>query len=179
MDLSQPCYYSFIHYINTEDYTLTYSNMDDAIAIVQRLGRGAILTKVDLNTRVACARCGKWTGMSSASNGKSCSSSLVCFPSAFVRTLRTYCITWMTTSVLASKLPTIPVPHLDTILNTCHDLAIPTTPEKVEGPSTTITFLGMILDTLPMTASNTPHLSPPTSCTKQELLSVISTLSFT
>ena len=48
MDLSQPRNDSVNHYINKEDYTLTYSRVDDAIAILQRLGQSALITKVDI-----------------------------------------------------------------------------------------------------------------------------------
>ena len=73
--------------------------------------------------------------------------------------------------------------HLCTLLNT------PTKPEKEEGPSTTLTFLGILLDTTTMQASITPErkaeilqaideLHGRRTCTKRDLLSLIGKLAF-
>ncbi|XP_070537677.1 uncharacterized protein [Ptychodera flava] len=78
---------------------------------------------------------------------------------------------------------------LNTMVSVCHDLGVPTAPEKIEGPSPIIIFLGIGLDTIKM-VMRLPHdkltdlmQALPTwiqqrSCTKRQLLSLIGTLSF-
>jgi len=71
----------------------------------------------------------------------------------------------------------------------CNLLNTPTKPEKEEGPSTTLTFLGILLDTTTMQASITTErkyeilqaiqeLHGRHTCTKRELLSLIGKLAF-
>ncbi|XP_070556633.1 uncharacterized protein [Ptychodera flava] len=79
---------------------------------------------------------------------------------------------------------------LDTMLNTCDDLAIRIAPEKIEGPSPVITFLGIIIDTISMTLrlpndklQDLLYILPTwlysgKHAQKRELLSLIGTLSF-
>ena len=40
--------------------------------------------------------------------------------------------------------------NLATLMSTCEDLGIPLATEKLEGPSTTLTFLGVVIDTAAM-----------------------------
>lgn len=40
--------------------------------------------------------------------------------------------------------------NLDTIMHTCSSLGVPLAAEKIEGPSTTLTFLGITIDTIKM-----------------------------
>ena len=37
--------------------------------------------------------------------------------------------------------------NLDIFIQICNDLGIPLTEEKLEGPSTSLTFLGVVIDT--------------------------------
>ena len=71
----------------------------------------------------------------------------------------------------------------------CTTIGAPTKPEKEEGPSTTLTFLGILLDSATMTASITAErktelhqaireLGGRRTCTKRELLSLIGKLAF-
>ena len=71
----------------------------------------------------------------------------------------------------------------------CRTIGAPTKPEKEEGPSTTLTFLGILLDSATMTASITEErktelqqaihqLEGRRTCTKRELLSLIGKLAF-
>ena len=77
---------------------------------------------------------------------------------------------------------------LNTIMAVCEELQIPLA-EKQEGPATVITFLGILLDSENLEARLPPgklqeikqalsHWSRRQSCTKQQLLSLIGTLSF-
>ena len=40
--------------------------------------------------------------------------------------------------------------NLATLMSTCEDLGIPLATEELEGPSTTLTFLGVVTDTAAM-----------------------------
>ena len=79
--------------------------------------------------------------------------------------------------------------NLQTMFALCDKINAPIQMSKVEGPSTTLTFLGIQLDTVTMEASITPEkkldllhelhwMTHKDSCTKKELLSVIGKLSF-
>ena len=79
--------------------------------------------------------------------------------------------------------------NLTNMLSLCHKINVPVKGEKVEGPTTRLTFLGIVLDTVAMTASISgdrkcsllaslqEFISRP-KCTKRELLSLVGTLSF-
>ena len=75
------------------------------------------------------------------------------------------------------------------MLTLCNILNVPIKPSKVEGPTTSLTFLGINLNTITMEASITSErkqsllqelsaLHACNKCTKQELLSLIGKLSF-
>ena len=80
--------------------------------------------------------------------------------------------------------------QLDRALVACHDLGFPVNPKKVEGPNTTLTFLGVMLDTerfeirlpsdkledLLIALKAWQHTRP--TARKSELLSLIGHLSF-
>ena len=78
---------------------------------------------------------------------------------------------------------------LETITAVCEELQIPLAAEKQEGPATVLTFLGILLDSANLEARLPPGKlqeieealslwSRRQSCTKQQLLSLIGTLSF-
>ncbi|XP_006821480.1 uncharacterized protein LOC102808314 [Saccoglossus kowalevskii] len=75
------------------------------------------------------------------------------------------------------------------MLSVCKDLGVPIAPDKLEGPTTVLTFLGIELDTVNMVMRlptnklcDINHITQKwasiTVCTKRELLSLIGTLSF-
>ena len=79
--------------------------------------------------------------------------------------------------------------HVDTFLRTCHSLGIPVAQEKLEGPSTTLTFLGLELDSISQEARLPPeklkslsdqlrHWPHIRKTSKRRLLSLIGSLSF-
>ena len=83
--------------------------------------------------------------------------------------------------------PQRPATALGTAIRTLSDLGIPLAPEKVEGPSTKLTFLGIELDSDLMTArlpeDKLERLKDVLAawqdhkaCTKQELLSLVGVL---
>ena len=84
--------------------------------------------------------------------------------------------------------------NLSTMLAVCNNLNAPVKPSKIEGPTTHLTFLGIIINTTTMTVSISEErkqdlihllqsllhksLCDDEKCTKRELLSVIGKLSF-
>jgi hypothetical protein len=79
--------------------------------------------------------------------------------------------------------------NMQAMIQACSAINVPIKPEKTEGPSTTLTFLGIQLDSVAMRASITTerkqellaaisHLYPKRTCTKQTLLSLIGKLAF-
>ena len=75
------------------------------------------------------------------------------------------------------------------MLSLCHRINAPVKPSKIEGPTTRLTFLGILFDTSTMTASITDDrkqdpvsslqsLLRQSKCTKRQLLSLIGKLSF-
>ncbi|XP_070564682.1 uncharacterized protein [Ptychodera flava] len=209
MDLSQPRNDSVNHHINKEDYTLTYSRVDDAVAILQRLGQGALITKVDIKHafRLCPVRKADWHLLGFKWQGLFFFDRVLPFglrSAPFLFNRLAEALLW----IVKNRANTQDLIHylddyfgagppnsprcqylLDTMLNTCRDLAIPIAPEKVEGPSPTMTFLGITLDTLKMTLclpddklqdllQTLPTWLHRHSCTKRELLSLIGTLSF-
>ena len=79
--------------------------------------------------------------------------------------------------------------HLDTLTSLCNHLGVPLAEEKLEAPTTCLEYLGILLDStalearLPTDKLENIHQalhrwSSRTRCKKQELLSLIGTLSF-
>ncbi|XP_070550929.1 uncharacterized protein [Ptychodera flava] len=171
MDLSQPRNDSVNHYINKEDYTLTYSRVDDAVAILQRLGQGALITKVDIKHafRLCPVRKKDWHLFGFKWQGLFFFDRMLPFglrSAPFLFNRLAEALLWIvknranTQDLLhylddyfgagPPQLPAMPVPprhhaqHMPRPRDTHR-------PRKVEGPSPTMTFLGITLDTLTMT----------------------------
>ena len=68
--LSAPLGKSINDFINPDTYTLTYCSVDDAFAIVNLLGPGTLLSKIDLKMHFASYQSGKQTGTYLAYVGK-------------------------------------------------------------------------------------------------------------
>ena len=50
LDLSFPCGHSVNDGINKEEFTLTYSKVSDAISLIVKTGRGALMGKLDIKS---------------------------------------------------------------------------------------------------------------------------------
>ena len=79
--------------------------------------------------------------------------------------------------------------NLQAMLSLCNNINAPVKTSKIEGPSTRLTFLGIVIDTENMTASISPErkadlilsiqsLMKKDKCTKHQLLSLVGKLSF-
>ena len=79
--------------------------------------------------------------------------------------------------------------NLQTVLSLCDNINAPVKTSKIEGPSTRLIFLGIVIDTDSMTAGISPKckedlllliqfLRKKNKCTKHQLLSLVGKLSF-
>ena len=165
--LSAPSGSSINDYINQYDYSLQYSNIDDVICICQKLGKGALMAKVDLKNafRLCPVRREDWhlLGIRWRSQfyiDKCLPFGLRSAPYLFNMVadalewvLKHYfevqhCFHYLDDFFLAGP------PHSNTcykalsdMLLFCRAVQAPVKPEKVLGPSTTLPILGIILDT--------------------------------
>ena len=207
--LSAPHSRSINDYINPESFSLSYCSIDDAIMIINQLGPGCLLGKIDLKNafRLCPVRKQDWHLLGIHWKGlyyvdKCLPFGLRSAPYLFNQLAQA--IEWILKSnyrvtnlihylddFLTAGPPQSEVcsQHMATMLSVCHRLGAPVKPEKVEGPSTTLTFLGIQLDTRAMQASITPDrkqellgevqkLRSHHTCTKQRLLSLIGKLAF-
>ena len=191
-----------------EEFSLHYSSVDDAVGLLHTYGTGAIMAKIDLKStfRMVPVRPADWDLLGMFWDGMyyvdTCLPfglrSAPCLFNRFADALH-----W----VLATNYHIDAVHYLDDFLlvgaagqqqctssvqvtlSVCERLGIPVAFEKLEGPSTQITFLGIVLD------SEARRLSLPQDklrdilqmvqswlgrykSTKRELLSLIGKLSF-
>ena len=207
--LSAPTGSSITDFIDANTYTLTYCTVDDAYTIINKLGQGALLSKIDLKNafRLMPVRQEDWNLL--GIHWKSKYYIDTCLPfglrsAPFLFNRLADAIHW----ILQNNYEVHHLLHyLDDFLtagpaysNTCHHnlsamrslcqaIGAPIKEEKVEGPTTRLTFLGIVLDTVSMEASisverKTSLLTAIHSfltfrkCTKRQLLSLIGKLSF-
>ena len=207
--LSDPHGNSINDYINPDDYTLSYCSVDDAYAILNLLGTGAPISKIDLKNafRLIPVRPNDWNLLGICRCNKFYVDTCLPFglrSAPFIFNQLSVAIHWIlqhkySVSHLLHYLDdffTTGAPdtseclnNLEAMLSVCHKINAPVKLTKVEGPSNSITFLGMVINTITMTASISSErkqelLSALQSmierckCTKQQLLSLIGKLSF-
>ena len=207
--LSAPYELSINDFIDPLNYTLTYCSVDDAYTIINQLGKGALLSKIDLKNafRQIPVRREDWNllgilwkqkyyidtclpfGLRSAPylfNRLASAIHWVLENNYGVQHLLHYLDDFLTAGPANTE---ICQQNLTNMLSLCHKINVPVKGEKVEGPTTRLTFLGIVLDTVAMTASISgdrkcsllaslqEFISRP-KCTKRELLSLVGTLSF-
>nr|XP_002739190.1 PREDICTED: uncharacterized protein LOC100369835 [Saccoglossus kowalevskii] len=209
MDLSQPTNNSVNDFIPKENYTLVYARVDDAIAMINKHGPGSLLAKVDIQHafRLCPVRKQDWHLLGYKWDGHYYFDRVLPFglrSAPFLFNRIATALEWVvrhqakTSDIihyLDDFLAVGPPNHQscqrskDIILNTCSTLGIPVAANKVEGPSSIITFLGVELDTVDMVIrlpadklenilSTIPLWANRYHCSKRELLSLIGTLSF-
>ena len=209
MDLSQPINNSVNDHIAKENYSLTYARVDDAVRIITRYGPRTQLAKVDLKHafRLCPVRKQDWHLLGFEWENKFFFDRVLPFglrsaPYLFnqiadalewiirYRARTDNVIHYLDDFLTAGPPDTGDCQHnKDVTLATCSELGIPIAPEKVEGPSPVITFLGIELDTINMVIrlpadkfdsllKVIPTWLRKSGCTKCELLSLIGTLSF-
>ena len=190
-----------------EDFTLQYASVDDAVAILQRLGTSAVMCKLDIKDafRLIPVRKADWPLLGYEWNNHFYFHTKLPFglrssPYHFNRFA--VLLAWLAGSKSGS---TDIVQYLDdfwcggeqhmcehmfkVFKEVCTVLCVPLAVEKLEGPTSIITFLGIQIDstnqTLALPQDKLQEITKELSqwgtlkkCTKRQLLSLIGKLSF-
>ena len=209
MHLSAPAGNNMNDFISKDDFSLHYTSIDDAVKILLSLGRGARMAKVDLKSafRMIPVRKEDWQFLGIRWRGRFYVDTCLPFglrsaPFLFnqfadvlawilqnnyglhwlIHYLDDYFLAGPPNSTLCEN-------HLHCFLRVCKLLGFPVALDKVEGPATILTFLGLELDSvlqqirLPRTKLNEilEELTLWLQCrktTKRQLLSLIGKLAF-
>ena len=207
--LSAPHGSSINNYIDPARLSLHYCTIDTAITILNDLGPGTLMGKIDLKNafRLMPVRKETWHLLGIHWQGQwyvdkclpfGLRSSLALFNMLADALqwimLRNYQVTHIIHYL--DDFFTAGPPNTDTcqrnmaaMARACTAINAPVKPEITEGPSTTLTFLGIQLDSMAMRATITAErrrelltailaLYPKRTCTKRQLLSLIGKLAF-
>ena len=203
VNLSSPKSISVNDGINQQLCSLQYTGIDAAVQIILRLGKSCMLAKLDLKDayRVIpvhpedrCLLGMKWQGDLFLDTALPFGLRLAAKIFSAVADGLLWAmacngiqegIHYLDDFLLAGKADTLECASaLDTAFRTCHEVGFPVAMNKVEGPSTNLTFLGILFDT----AAGQLHLpqgklgrilhelerwSQRKVCIKRELLSII------
>lgn len=207
--LSAPCGQSVNDYINPEEFSLRYTSVDDAVNICSKLGPGTLLAKIDLENafRQCPVREADYHLLGMQWRGKFYYDKCLPFglrSAPYLFNLVATALDWIIKD--QSNSPYV-LHYLDDFLfagpansnccknileiaqSVCSHVGVTIKTEKSVGPTTTITFLGIQIDTLSQTIRvpqeklneiliETDALVKRKKCTKRELLSIIGKLSF-
>ncbi len=194
--------------INIKDFPLKYMTVYDAMDSVMRLGQGALMAKLDIKSAFRlcpvrpedqCLLGMRWQGkfyydrvlpfgLRSAPFIFNCLAEVVEWEAMqrVVRVVHHY----LDDFFLAGRANSTECAQaLEILQGICAELAIPLATEKMEGPTTCIEFLGITLDSVRLEArlpqdklqdlhSSLAEWEARQTCTKQQLKSLIGTLSF-
>ena len=209
LHLSAPLGKSINDYISKENFSLHYTSVDDAIHMLSALGKGALMAKVDLKSafRMVPVRRQDWEllGM----KWKEAYYIDTCLPfglrsapylfNQFAEALQwilqhNYGLQWLIHYLDDYLIVGAPDSHscgehLQCFLRVCMHLGFPVAMDKVDGPATVLSFLGLELDSVLQQI----HLPPGklreileeltkwqsrSKTTKRKLLSLIGKLAF-
>ena len=172
LDLSFPLGHSVNAGIDKSEFPVCYTKVDDAIRLITRLGRGALMAKIDIKHayRIVPVHpddyyllCMKWRdhyfvdrslpfGLRSAPyifNSLADLFEWILINNYLVPELLHYLDDYLTLGPPASP---VCARSLHAIQNAANHIGIPLAPDKVEGPTTCLTFLGIELDSVQMIA---------------------------
>ena len=207
VDLSHPPHGSVNDGIRRELCSLCYASVDDAVRIIQHLGRGAELVKLDIKDayRIVPVHPAdyhllgiRWEGATYVD--RALPFGLRSAPKIFsaVADVIAWACTQMGISyhlhylddflLLGAPGAQLGARNLDIALRTFHLLGVPVAAHKTEGPSTVLTFLGILIDTgrfelrlppekLARLQETLQSWSGKRSCTRKELESLLGRLS--
>ncbi|KAL0160929.1 hypothetical protein M9458_044654, partial [Cirrhinus mrigala] len=211
IDLSSPHnspFPSINSLIRLEEFSLHYHYVDQAITLIKDAGRGAWLAKVDITSafKVMPIHPDFWHlfgirwknefyfavrltfGCRSSPKIFETLSEAICWILSNNYNIP-YLIHLLDDFLIVSPPDSVPAAHLLTIQKLFSELGIPLAQDKTEGPSTSIEFLGINLDSQKFLASLPKEkidrtiliastLLTNTSCSKRELLSILGHLNF-
>lgn len=205
--LSYPTGNSINDFISKDDFRLTYITVDTAIATIKRLGKGCLLSKVDVESafRIVPVHPDDWHLLGMQWQGKfyfDMRLSFGCRSSPYIFNTLADAIEWigkhefniehlfhLLDDFLAVEESSHNPQAMIRLLDLFSHLNVPTAPGKVVGPVTCLEFLGIILDTVlleaRLPADKIARIKDLISlfqhkkkCTKRELLSLIGVFSF-
>jgi len=171
VDLSHPKGCSVNSGISKELCSLSYITVDNAIQQAQGLGKGTLLTKIDIKNAFRLLPVHPADRHLLVMRWKQQLYIDTCLPFGLRSAPKLFNILADLLSWVLEQQGVSPILHylddfltlappdsttcqrnLDIIKSVCHYLGVPLAVEKVEGPSTSLTFLGIVLDTVRMEA---------------------------
>ena len=208
LDLSSPQGISVNDGISHDDFSVQYSKFDHAAELVFNLGPASWMSKIDVQHafRILPVRqqdwpllCYKWMGYYLVDTrlpfgGRSCPYIFNTFADILTWVLiSVYCIPfilhYLDDWLIVDKTFSRCSEHMQTMMSACSELGIPLSSNKIVGPSQTITYLGIEIDSkerimrLPPDKLETlttilGEWKQKRKCRKRELLSLIGKLAF-
>ena len=208
MHLSFPPHTSVNDGIDIRNFPMRYSTVYDAINSVMHLGRNALMAKLDIKNafRLCPVRPADHHLLGMRWQGQYFYDQVLPFrlrSAPFLFNGLADAIEWIATHSGVTHIhhylddffvagdPDSPqcAQHLRQLINLCDALGIPLAAEKLEGPSTCLEYLGILLDSTALEArlssdkledirSTLHHWAGRTHSSKQDLLYLIGTLSF-
>ena len=207
MDLSQPRGYSINEGISKEDFSCDYSHFDDATDLVMKAGKGSLMCKLDIKHayRLLPVRPDQWHHLCYCWQGKYYVDLVLPFGlrssgaifnefACLVRwiIIHHYNITEIVNYsddffAVLSRDPVLALSQLGQIIKAFNDMKIPLADEKIEGPTTMLIYLGIMINSLNMTIEvpeekvieaidNLQKWKNRRTCTKRQLKSLIGKL---
>ena len=209
LDLSQPTGISVNEYIDKEDFTVKYNSFDAATELVRNIGHNCLMTKLDIKHafRIMPVKPSQWPLLGTHWKGFYFVDTRLPFglrssPAIFNQFADAVCwslqhnvglrsVTHYSDDFFFVSSPNqlLALADITTAEKHFHHLGIPLSPDKKEGPSTSITYLGINIDSSNFIMS-IPHSRYTDTitmleywdnrrkCTKKELLSLIGKLAF-
>lgn len=158
--------------ISRQAFSLNYIRVDDAIAIIQRIGQGALLTKLDIRNafRLVPVRPADWHLLGIHWDGQFFFEKVLPFglrSSPYIFDKVATAIEWIIRNEfsipdllhylddflsIARPAQSVATQQRDIIVQAFAYLQVPLALEKLEGPTTSLTFLGITLDTIRLEA---------------------------
>ena len=157
--------------IPLEDFSLRYPSIDDAVSLLHQAGRGALMAKVDLKSvfRMIPVRSQNWCLLGMQWND--CLYINKCLPFGLRSALFLFnqfadALSWIMRANygVTSHIHYLLVGPADSdqchhhMLSLCTCLEIPVTTNKLQGPTTCLTFLGIQIDSIKQELSLLPSL---------------------
>ena len=172
VDLSHPLGHSVNSSISKELCSLSYITVDNAITVAQNMGRGTLMTKIDIKSAFRLLPVHPADRHLLVMRWKQQLYIDTCLPFGLRSAPKLFNVLADLLSRILEQQGVSPIMHylddyltlappdsatchhnLDIIKSVCLQLGVPLALEKVEGPSTSLTFLGIVLDTVRMEAS--------------------------
>ena len=209
MDLSQPRGHSINEGINKEEFSVKYTHFDDATSLVRKIGKNCLMSKIDIKHafRLLPVMPAQWIllgicwlnsifidtrlpfGLRSSPAIFNLFADAICW--IIQNIFKVINIVHYSDDFLLVSQNNLRTAHseLNTVKHAFNHLNVPIAEDKLVGPTTTITYLGILIDSTDLTIKvpddkrldieTTLHTwSHRKKCTKRELLSLIGKLSF-